>query len=109
MALFIVQLPNASVAMFRSYPLIHISVISDFVGFFVRRILLAFDKLSFCQVTALHGRYKAFYSQSTGSQTDCAGTDSHDILDSSNISDSSISFMELVSEDEHDTGKPSVL
>ena len=84
-------------------------VISVFPGFFVRRILLAFDKLSFCQVTALHGRYKAFYSQGTGSQTDCAGTDSREVLDISNISDSSISFMEMVSEEEHNMGKPSIL
>ncbi|KAI0218824.1 Anaphase-promoting complex subunit 5 [Lamellibrachia satsuma] len=79
------------------------------LGFFVRRILLAFDKLSFSQVAALHNRYKAFYSQWGGSKNDCTRPDSQDVLNTSNMSESSISFMELASDDEENTSKQSAL
>ena len=75
----------------------------------MRRILLAFDKLSFSQVAALHNRYKAFYSQWGGSKNDCARRDSQDVLNTSNMSESSISFMELASDDEENTSKQSAL
>jgi len=80
-----------------------------FTGFFVRRILLAFDKLSFSQVAALHSRYKAFYTQWSGPQNDDAPTDNRDLLNCSNISESSISFMEMESDEEENTSKQSAL
>lgn len=69
---------------------------SIFSGLFIRRMLLAFDKLSFAQVTKLHNRYKAFYECWAESQPN------NEEMNDSEIGDASLSVMEIMGTDRDD-------
>ena len=72
-----------------------------FVGFFVRRMQLAYSRLNFSQITKLHGRYRCFYEMYRP-KSQRGPSQPSDVMDMSDLGDASLSIIEILGGNENE-------